>query len=272
LRWKSDVKFDAEGRVVGAHYDVGEPDLEHTEWVTPLVDNPGLRHGMYRRKNDYNDEYSKHRQQISFEGGKVKPHVAGNAWVSPSCTLAGHVEVWHHSSIWHNVVVRGDVKMVRIGAYTNLQDGTVVDEAFQPLGVDHEGSTIIGHYVTIGHGCVLRACTIENECHIGMGSILMDGAYLEQNVMLGANTVVQPNTRIPSGQLWIGNPARYLRDLTDDEKAWIVQAAEGYNELAMRHKEEEFLEPHSYLQAEKEGYGDKVGWRARLFDGTFDGQ
>ena len=147
--------------------------------------------------------------------------------------------------------------MVRIGAYTNIQDGTVIDEAFEPLSPDHEGTTIIGHYVTVGlyffsfffflffsfsslplfgellgfynnnnnndnkktknlpinkhtyyhhlksgHGCVLRACTIEDECHLGMGSIVMDGAYLEQNVMLGANTVVQPGTRIPSGQVF----------------------------------------------------------------------
>lgn len=118
----------------------------------------------------------------------------------------------------------GDNRLVRIGAYTNVQDRTVIDESFVPLGPDHDGSTIIGHYVTIGivaspswnravffsdaiflsagHGCLLRACTIEDECHIGMGSILLDGSYLEKGSMLGARTVVPPHTRIPSGQVF----------------------------------------------------------------------
>ena len=199
----------------------------------------------------------------------MAPKVAESAFVAPSATLVGDVEVWFYSSIWYNCVIRGDSRLVRIGAYSNIQDRTVIDESFVPLGPDHDGSTIIGHYVTIGHGCLLRACTIEDECHVGMGSILLDGSYMEANSMLGARTVVPPHTRIPSGQLWVGNPARYIRDLTDGEKEWIRIAAENYHDVSQKHKDEFYLPPHAHIQALREGH--EIGWKQRLFDSSVDG-
>eukprot|EP00008_Paramoeba_atlantica_P005218 CAMPEP_0201487224 /NCGR_PEP_ID=MMETSP0151_2-20130828/11611_1 /ASSEMBLY_ACC=CAM_ASM_000257 /TAXON_ID=200890 /ORGANISM="Paramoeba atlantica, Strain 621/1 / CCAP 1560/9" /LENGTH=300 /DNA_ID=CAMNT_0047872209 /DNA_START=54 /DNA_END=956 /DNA_ORIENTATION=+ len=264
----TEVEFEKDGSVKGAQYQVGVPDYEHTRHV-PGPENPGVKYGMYKRPLDFSDPYSKHQNLVSFEKGTIAPKVAGNSWVAPNATLCGNVEVWHYASVWYNVVIRGDCNLVRIGAYTNVQDGTVIDEAFEPLNSDHDGSTIIGHYVTIGHGCLLRACTIEDECHIGMGSILLDGSYMEKGSLLGANTVVQPHCRIPSGQLWVGNPAKYLRDLTEDEKAWIKTAAEAYHDLSNVHKEEFFLPPSTYLQAEREGHN--IGWKSRLFDASVDG-
>ena len=90
---------------------------------------------------------------------------------------------------------------MRIGFCSNVQDGTIIEEAPTELGYDHDGSTIIGHYVTIGHDCVLRACTVENTCLVGMGSVLCEGSYMEHGSILGARSVLRPFQRIPSHQV-----------------------------------------------------------------------
>jgi carbonic anhydrase/acetyltransferase-like protein (isoleucine patch superfamily) len=145
----------------------------------------------------------------------MKPEVIPNVFVAPSASVAGNVELWDNSSIWYacsikgliflpeNIQVLGDNKLIRIGAYTNIQDGTVVAEAFESLNEDHDGSTIIGHYVTVGHGCSLTACTIEDECLVGMGSVLQEGSYMEKHSMLGSKSVLPKGARIPSGQVLI---------------------------------------------------------------------
>lgn len=104
-------------------------------------------------------------------------------------------------TFWNNFHYLADVNAIRIGAYTNIQDDTIVREAEGPLNEDHDGSTIIGHYVTIGHKCVLRGCTIEDECLVGMGSVIEEGAYMEYQSMLGGGSVLTKNTRIPSGEV-----------------------------------------------------------------------
>jgi carbonic anhydrase/acetyltransferase-like protein (isoleucine patch superfamily) len=157
--------------------------------------------------------------------------------------------VWSGSSIWYGVTLRGDVRSVCIGSYTNIQDNSIVTEAHHPLDVDHDGSTIIGHYVTVGHNCVLRGCTIESECLVGIGSVLTEGSYMERNSMLAAHSVLLPNDRIPSGELWAGNPARFVRKLTEEEKENIKYLAKRYFELSRVHNEEFYL-PYNFAYIE----------------------
>jgi len=101
--------------------------------------------------NESRDIDSKHRQQVSLgPADEATPKVAPNAYVAPCATLAGNVEVWDQSSIWYGCVIRADVRLIRIGARTNIQDRTVITEAHHPLHADHDGSTIVGHNVTVG--------------------------------------------------------------------------------------------------------------------------
>lgn len=203
----------------------------------------------------YADKYDQHRQLIAFNWvNKMQPKVATDTYVAPSATLSGNVEVWDRSSIWYNVVIRADSNLVRIGSWTNIQDRTVITEAFQPLNEDHDGSTIVGHWVTVGHGCQLRACTIEDECMVGMNSILCEGSYMEKNSILGASSVLAPGVRVPSGELWAGNPAKFIRKLTHEEIDAIVENAENYYRVALEHAEEFYLPVGTqYLDAEKRG-------------------
>jgi carbonic anhydrase/acetyltransferase-like protein (isoleucine patch superfamily) len=111
-----------------------------------------------------------------------------------------------------------------------------------------------------GHGCQLRACTIEDNCLIGMNSIIPEGAYIEKNAMLGAGTVLSPGQRIPSGELWAGNPAKFIRYLTHEEEDNIVTLAENYWRTALEHKEE-FSLPVGTAWNEAERLGINVGFR-----------
>jgi len=209
----------------------------------------------------YVDTYNKHRNLVSFEyhiHDKMKTEVGGNTFIAPDATLIGNVEVYDNASVWYGVVIKGDVNMVRIGFSTNIQDNTVISEAFEPLHSDHDGSTIIGHHCTIGHGCVLRACTIEDNCLIGINCVLPEGSYVETESQLAAGSVLQRDQRIPSGQLWGGNPAKFIRDLTDEEKEKIELLAKDYYRVAKVHLDEFYLDNDAYRDAEKQGV--KVGF------------
>lgn len=149
------------------------------------------------------------------------------------------------------MTVRADTKLVRIGDTTNIQDNTTITEALGPLHADHDGSTIIGHNVTVGHSCHLSACTIEDNCYIGMQSILAPDSYMEDGSMLGAKSVLPSGARVPSGELWAGNPARKIRDLTEDEQKAIVDGALRYWKIANEHIDEFYLDGTNYIEAEK---------------------
>jgi len=215
------------------------------------------KYGIGKQNLDYTDIISRHRTNVEIEG--VAPSYRHN-FVAPSATIVGNVELWEHASVWYNAVIRGDSNLVRIGIRTNIQDGTVITPSPVALDLTHDGSTIIGHRVTVGHNCKLHACTVEDACHIGMGSILMDGSYMCAQSMLGARTVLYPGTKVPSGQLWCGNPGKYVRDLTEEEKEWIEHASLHYVKTANRHKDEFYLENpmELYLQAQRNGI--KVGY------------
>jgi len=155
--------------------------------------------------------------------GRV-PKIDPKAYVDPQAVVIGNVEIGELSSIWPNVVLRGDENLIRIGRETNIQDGTVCHMQYDlPL--------IIGDRVTIGHSAIVHACTIGNDVRIGMGAIILDGAVVEQGAQVGAGAVVSPGKRVASGELWLGVPARRVRELTPEELVDIKENAQTYVNL-----------------------------------------
>lgn len=139
-----------------------------------------------------------------------------------SAEIIGDVEIGEYSSLWYHVVVRGDVNHIRIGARTNIQDGTVIHVTNQTH------PTVVGNDVTIGHNVTLHGCSIGNRCLIGMGAIVMDGVVVEDDSMVAAGALVAPGTRVPSGTLFAGSPARCKRQLSDNEIVGLLQSAKNY--------------------------------------------
>ncbi|KAK1280531.1 hypothetical protein QJS04_geneDACA023171 [Acorus gramineus] len=162
------------------------------------------------------------------------PSVAKDAFVAPSASVIGDVKVGGRSSIWYGCVLRGDVNGISVGSETNIQDNSLIHVAKSNLSGKVK-PTIIGDRVTVGHSAVLHGCTVENEAFVGMGATLLDGVVVETNAMVAAGALVRQDTRIPSGEVWGGNPARFLRKLTDEEMKFFVQSATNYSNLAQIH-------------------------------------
>ena len=156
----------------------------------------------------------------------VMPKIGRNVFLAETAAVIGDVAIGDDSAVWFHCVVRGDVNDIKIGARTNIQDGTVIHVSSTLQG------TYIGDDVTVGHMALLHACTIENAAFIGMQACVMDGAYVETGAMVAAGALVTPGKRVLSGQLWGGSPARYMRDLTPEEKAYIPYSARHYVRLA----------------------------------------
>ncbi len=177
---------------------------------------------------------------LSYRG--MKPEIDSSAFVAPNALLSGAVKIGKNSGIWYGCVLRGDVTKIVVGDNTNIQDncvlhGTRPNHAQNKTGA--EGSpVIIGDNVTIGHGAIIHACTIEDNSFIGMGSIIMDMARVEKFGMLAAGAVLTPGKVVKSGQIWAGNPAKYFRDMTEVEKNYIQISADNYAELAREYKQE----------------------------------
>jgi carbonic anhydrase/acetyltransferase-like protein (isoleucine patch superfamily) len=169
----------------------------------------------------------------TFEASQ--PCISETAYVDLTALIIGDVEIAADSSIWPLCVVRGDVQCIRIGARTNIQDGTVIhvthDSRFCPGGQP----TLIGDDVTVGHKALLHACTIENTVLIGMNAVVMDGAVVQSYVMLGAHSVVSPGKVLESGYLYVGSPAQKKRSLRDKELEFITYSAQNYVRLKDRH-------------------------------------
>jgi carbonic anhydrase/acetyltransferase-like protein (isoleucine patch superfamily) len=164
---------------------------------------------------------------VPFEG--VVPDVRAAAYVAPNATIVGDVVLGEGSSVWFGAVLRGDVMPIRLGARSNIQDVSVVHTT-----TDHS-TCVVGDDVTVGHRVVLHGCTIGDRVLVGMGSIVLDLAVVEADVMIGAGSVVTPRTRLPSGHLCLGSPARPVRPLRDAERAMIRLGWESYVDLARRY-------------------------------------
>lgn len=161
-------------------------------------------------------------------------------------------KVWQFSTIWYGVVIRSENFPVQIGSYVNIQDGSIITDAREKLNHDHDGSTIIGHNTSIGHGCVIHGATIGEGCLVGMKSLLSEGSVMESGSMLGANSVLQTNQVVPSGELWAGSPARFIRKLTSKEMEKIVVNSKLYFQVGQSHLDELFLPiGTNYLEVEK---------------------
>ncbi len=152
----------------------------------------------------------------------VQPRVAADAYVDVSAQVIGDVDIGPESSVWMNVVIRGDVNRIRIGRRTNVQDLTMV----HVMRGTHP--TVIGDEVTIGHSVVLHGCTVEDRCLIGMGAILLNGCRIGTESIVAAGTLVPEGAEIPAGSLVMGSPGKVRRMLTDDERHDIVHYAENY--------------------------------------------
>lgn len=147
-----------------------------------------------------------------------------SAFVAPTASVIGDVHVGAESSIWYGAVLRGDVQPIRVGARTSIQDNSVV-HATSGLVPVHIGSD-----VTVGHAVILHGCTVHDRVLVGMGSIVLDEAVLEEDVILGAGSLVTARTRIPAGMLAFGRPAKPIRPLTEAERQSIREAAAHYVE------------------------------------------
>ncbi|PPR88098.1 hypothetical protein GOBAR_AA32602 [Gossypium barbadense] len=183
---------------------------------------------------DFQEQLSRHRTLMNVFD-KV-PVVDRDAFVAPSASVIGDVQVGRGSSIWYGCVLR-DVNNISIGSGTNIQDNSLVHVAKSNLS-GKVLPTIIGSNVTVGHSAVLHGCTVEDEAFVGMGATLLDGVYVEKHAMVAAGALVRQNTRIPCGEVWGGNPAKFLRKLTEEEMAFISQSALNYSNLAQVHAAE----------------------------------
>lgn len=160
----------------------------------------------------------------------VLPTIHETAFVAPGTQIIGDVTMGAGSSLWFNCVARGDVHVIRIGARSNIQDGSIVHVTGGRFG------TFVGDDVLVGHLCIIHGCRLENESFVGMGSTVMDGCVIEQGAMLGAGSLLSPGKIIKAGQLWLGRPARYVRDLTQEELAGNRSAVAHYVSLAEEYR------------------------------------
>lgn len=164
---------------------------------------------------------------LAYDG--VAPTIARGAFVAASATVIGDVHVAEHASVWYGCILRGDVSRIRIGRRSNLQDGTIIHVSPQ----DHP--TLIGDDVLVGHGVMLHGCTLEDDCFVGIRATVLNGAVIESGAMVAAGALVVENTRVVSGELWGGAPARRMRAIRGGELEFMRAAVRHYVELAARH-------------------------------------
>ncbi|HZZ20471.1 MAG TPA: gamma carbonic anhydrase family protein [Opitutaceae bacterium] len=157
-----------------------------------------------------------------------KPSVSGAAFVAANATIVGDVVLGPKSSVFFGAVLRGDINVIRIGEGTNIQDNAVVHLA-DTFGVR------IGSYCTIGHGAIVHACTVGDECLIGMGATVLDGSVIGSRSIVGANSLVPQGFRCPPGSLVYGSPARLIRSLTKSEQKGLRRWALKYVSVARAH-------------------------------------
>src|ERR1700722_12638776 len=160
------------------------------------------------------------------------PRFPASAYIDPDAVIIGDVTIGEQSSVWPSVVIRGDVNWIRIGARTNIQDGSVlhVMRDTHPLQ--------LGDQVTVGHGVILHGCTIESRVLIGMGSILLNGVRVGEGSIIAAGTLVPEGTVVPPGSLFMGHPGKFRRALTPEDQASIEAYATRYVEYSETYKAE----------------------------------
>lgn len=160
----------------------------------------------------------------------VAPRIAPTAWLAPNATIIGDVEIGPGASVWFGTILRGDVNFIRIGARSNIQDGSVVHVTTR------KHTTIIGNDVLIGHMAMIHGCIIEDGAFVGMKACVMDGVVIESGAMVAAGALVTPGKRVRSGEVWAGSPAKFMRPISEDERANMTGAPKRYAALAAEYK------------------------------------
>jgi carbonic anhydrase/acetyltransferase-like protein (isoleucine patch superfamily) len=173
--------------------------------------------------------------------GDKRPLMAHDCYVAPSATVVGQVDLYDFSSVWNGAVLRGDKHYIKVGGYSSIGDRTVVVtretlESGFPACVD------VGDYVSVGAGCTLESCTIENRVVVGANSTLLEGSLVEKGAAVAPGSVVPPGRRIPAGQLWGGSPAEFIRDLSAEEIKGFEDKAKEVHNVALQHWDE--LQPY----------------------------
>jgi len=158
------------------------------------------------------------------------PQIASDAFIAENATIIGDVTIGAGASIWFGCVLRGDTNFIRVGARSNLQDGTVVHVARDGNGAD------IGDDVLIGHMAMIHACTIENGALIGMSSCILDNAVVEAGAMVAAGALITPGKRVKAGELWAGSPARFVRQMTAYDRKTVADGVQHYCELSQEYR------------------------------------
>lgn len=194
------------------------------------------------------------------------PSVSTDAFVAPNATVIGSVSLSTRASVLYGAVVRGDLNDVSIGAYSTVGDRAVIHTTKSVEGHVSAGVRV-GSHVMIGPGALLQSCTVEDGAVIGAGAIVLEGALVESNAIVGEGAVVHPGRRIPSGQVWAGNPAVYVRDASKTELAEMEGHAEEAADVASEHAHAFLPYTTAYQQAEKLGVQDAV----RVMKQTVDG-
>ncbi len=155
----------------------------------------------------------------------IFPKIDDTAFIADDAIIIGDVEIGEDASVWYGSIIRGDVNYIRIGARTNIQDGTIIHVSSKTH------ATILEEEITVGHRVTLHGCHVESGCLIGIGAILMDGVRVGRNSLIGAGSLLTPGTQIPPRSLVLGSPARVKRELTDDELAYLDKSWRNYVEL-----------------------------------------
>jgi carbonic anhydrase/acetyltransferase-like protein (isoleucine patch superfamily) len=155
-----------------------------------------------------------------------RPKIGNGVFIAPTAAVIGNVEIDDEANIWFGCTLRAEDQPIRIGARTNVQDGTI----FHIEG--HDRGTYVGADVTIGHAALIHACTLEDGCFVGMSATVLNDAVIESGAMVAAGALVAPGKRVRAGELWAGVPAKPLRKLSDDDLATFTHTVEAYCRLA----------------------------------------
>jgi len=158
----------------------------------------------------------------------ISPTLGQRVFIDSAAVVIGNVTLGDDVSVWPTAVIRGDVNTISVGARTSVQDGSVLHVTSPNPAYPQGLPLVIGSDVTVGHAVILHACTISNFCLIGMGSILLDDVHTEEFVIVGAGSVVTPRSKLATMGLYVGNPARRVRELKDSEIQMIKHSASHY--------------------------------------------
>ncbi|OSI35991.1 gamma carbonic anhydrase family protein [Neisseria dumasiana] len=164
------------------------------------------------------------------------PHIDESCYIDPVSAVIGEVSLAQDVSVWPFAVLRGDVNSITIGARSNVQDLSMLHVSHKTAAKPDGSPLVIGEDVTIGHKVMLHGCTIGNRVLVGMNTVILDDVVIEDDVMIGAGSLVPPRKRLESGFLYVGSPVKQVRPLTDDEKAFLVYSAQHYMRVAANHK------------------------------------